>query len=722
MDKNKFPISVITIVKNNEDLLPRAIDSILSQTLSNFEYIIVNDGSTDGTRELIDSYVKSDYRVTAVHLPECLGRSMARNKGLDAAAGSYIYFLDADDYVPENALEVLFEVAESNQADVVYGGTRCFDSKTGDWLSKHYTDDIVKYERHNIQLDDCLPLVNNHQIVGRLYRRQMLKKNNIRFSTVRKNGEDVLFSFYTALFAENISLLPSEKVYFYSLGNYIDTANESKLNDARDNVLETIKYAKDHGSEQLQKFMWKKGVAFAADLSRAAKVYEGKDFELLSYMKSLKPIVAGVDETILKSLSLYHRDYYSAISSGQYLNAYMMWQRYLGGYGNNISGNRVTTVSGCLRKTMSNTLYRLRMSPVWPLLDPFGHVAKKVRNYLLEVNYKCAPGSGIKVSVIIPVYNVEEFLRQCLASVASQTLSDIEIICVNDCSSDNSQVILDEYAADNEDFVLLTHDKNSGLSAARNTGLEASTGQYVFFLDSDDMIARDDALEILYRAACTDDADEVIGGVLKWHEHTGEKYLDWHKNYLTKEVRGEQLSNLSQLRCNVVAWNKLIKKSLLDENSIRFNEGIRKHEDNPFSCMVHVLTKKISIIPVTTYLYRQARSGSIMNKIKKEDAYSRNSYCSEIFRFIESNERFYQFRDMYYPMYSRQLIQGAGILSQFSPLQSEKIELMEKWAESLAVMTDELPGLSGNLRKIIFLVRSGMYEEAWDKAVLLDKK
>lgn len=283
-------------------------------------------------------------------------------------------------------------------------------------------------------------------------------------------------------------------------------------------------------------------------------------------------------------------------------------------------------------------------------------------------------------------------------------------------------MILDEYAAENENFILLMHDKNRGLSAARNTGLEVSTGQYVFFLDSDDLLARDNALEILYRAACADAADEVIGGVLKWHEHTGEKYLDWHKNYLTKEIHGEQLSNLPQLRCNVVAWNKLIKKSLLDENSIQFNENIRKHEDNPFSCMVHVLTKKISIIPVTTYLYRQARSGSIMNKKKKEDAYSRNSYCSEIFRFIESGELYHQFRDMYYPMYSRQLIQGAGIMSQFSPSQSEKMELMEKWAESLGVMTDELPGVPDNLREIVFLVRSEKFEEAWDKAVLLDKE
>lgn len=722
MDNKKVTISVITIVKNNEELLPRAIESVLCQTKPDFEYIIVNDGSTDGTRALLDSYAQSDKRVKVVHLHECLGRSMARNTGLDKAAGDYVYFVDADDYVPGNALEILFDVAEANRADVVYGRTKCFDSKKGGWLSAHYTDLIVDSERHNIRLDDHLCLVNNHQIVGRLYRQDMLKKHNIRFSTVRKNGEDVLFSFYTAFFAENISLLPSAYVYFYSMGNYLGTANESKLLDARDNVFETIKYAQEHGSAELKHAMWKKGVVFAADLSRAAVVYEGKDFELLSYMESLSSIVEGVDETILKSLSLYQRDFCSALSSGQYLNAYMMWQRYLTGYENSYSRMRVTTVSGYLRKTMSNTLYRLRISPVWPFLAPFWHVAKKVRNYLLEVNYKCAPGSGIKVSVIIPVYNVEEFLRQCLASVASQTLSDIEIICVNDCSSDNSQVILDEYAAENENFILLMHDKNRGLSAARNTGLEVSTGQYVFFLDSDDLLARDNALEILYRAACADAADEVIGGVLKWHEHTGEKYLDWHKNYLTKEIHGEQLSNLPQLRCNVVAWNKLIKKSLLDENSIQFNENIRKHEDNPFSCMVHVLTKKISIIPVTTYLYRQARSGSIMNKKKKEDAYSRNSYCSEIFRFIESGELYHQFRDMYYPMYSRQLIQGAGIMSQFSPSQSEKMELMEKWAESLGVMTDELPGVPDNLREIVFLVRSEKFEEAWDKAVLLDKE
>ena len=90
-----------------------------------------------------------------------------------------------------------------------------------------------------------------------------------------------------------------------------------------------------------------------------------------------------------------------------------------------------------------------------------------------------------KISVIIPIYNVEKYLRQCLDSVVNQTIKDIEIICINDGSTDNSQAILNEYAKKDERFVVINQ-VNQGLSVARNNGLNSATGKYVAFIDSDD--------------------------------------------------------------------------------------------------------------------------------------------------------------------------------------------------------------------------------------------
>lgn len=320
------------------------------------------------------------------------------------------------------------------------------------------------------------------------------------------------------------------------------------------------------------------------------------------------------------------------------------------------------------------------------------------------------------VSVIIPVYNVEPYLRQCLESVASQTLHDIEVVCVNDCTPDNSQAILDEYAAKDNRFTLLRHERNKGLPGARNTGLKAARGQYIYFLDSDDFLACDDALEKMYEAAQTDDVDEVIGGTVCWYEDTGEKSLGWHKNYLENDVHGRPLIELPQLRSNVVAWNKLLRASLLREHNISFNEEILKHEDNPFSVKVHILAKRITILTGTTHVYRQNNSQSIMATVRKTDAYFRCMFCRDVFEFIESDEKYHQYRKIFYPRYLSQLVGSAGILAQFAPSEEEKAKLLQEWKQIVDMFPRYFPEVPPLQKRIFAFIKTGDMENAWQAA------
>ncbi|MCM1010726.1 MAG: glycosyltransferase [Fusobacterium sp.] len=114
----------------------------------------------------------------------------------------------------------------------------------------------------------------------------------------------------------------------------------------------------------------------------------------------------------------------------------------------------------------------------------------------------------VKISVIVPVYNVEKFLPECLDSLKNQTLYELEFICVNDGSPDNSLDILNRYAAEDERFIIVSQE-NGGLSAARNTGLKYAKGDYIYFIDSDDLIAPEH-LENMYNAAVKEDADMVV--------------------------------------------------------------------------------------------------------------------------------------------------------------------------------------------------------------------
>lgn len=321
-------------------------------------------------------------------------------------------------------------------------------------------------------------------------------------------------------------------------------------------------------------------------------------------------------------------------------------------------------------------------------------------------------GSGPLISVIVPVYNVEAYLRECLDSIARQTMRDIEIICVNDASPDDSQQILHEFAQNDGRFVLINHKENKGLSGARNSGLNVARGDFVFFIDSDDLLATDDAIERLYVRSLEDDADEVIGGIVKWNQDTGEKYLDWHKNYLDKEVRGLPLKDIPQLYANVIACNKLIRMQLIQDNGIRFNEEIIKNEDNPFSVKVHVLSSKISIVTETTYIYRQV-SSSIMATVKKSDALFRWMYCHEIFKFIEEDIDRQPFRKFYYPMYSGNMIESAGILAHFFPSETEKSDLLRRWTETVDILPDDFPEIPPKQRRIFAYIKIGEMDKAW---------
>jgi len=324
MNKSLPVISVITIVKNNEELLPRAMDSVLAQSFTDFEHIIVNDGSTDGTKAIIEDYAEKDNRVKPKHMPQNVGRAMARNTGLDMAKGKYIFFLDADDYLPETSLIDLYEVAEMDNVDIVFGRFKAFDQQTGQMKDYHYTDDFINKELHKFRLDDHLDVIKNHSIIGRLYKRSLLEQHNIRFSTTRKNGEDVPFSFYTAFYASSMSMVPQKTIYYYSVGNFLATANESKLFDARDNLIETLEFSKEKGSEALIHMMQHKSANFAGNLGRA-KVVFGIGEKFKAFLPSLVPLVTDIEDSVLKTLSPYHQNFVKSLIAGDFAKSFLLF-------------------------------------------------------------------------------------------------------------------------------------------------------------------------------------------------------------------------------------------------------------------------------------------------------------------------------------------------------------------------------------------------------------
>ncbi|MDR1592382.1 MAG: glycosyltransferase [Prevotellaceae bacterium] len=219
-----------------------------------------------------------------------------------------------------------------------------------------------------------------------------------------------------------------------------------------------------------------------------------------------------------------------------------------------------------------------------------------------------------RFSIIIPVYNVEKYLRECLESVVNQIFADFEVICVNDGSTDNSLSVLEEFAAKDDRLHIITQ-QNAGLSAARNTGIRAAQGDYLFFLDSDDWIEFD-ALKIMEHnlsaedMLCFNGKRKLADGKTETPDEgiTEPQLSGW--TYYNKYA---MIPRKFDFVCSVL---RLYKRSFLLDNRLFFKDGIY-HEDNLFTPMVCYYARSVKVIPDSLYIYR-IREGSISNTASRK--------------------------------------------------------------------------------------------------------
>lgn len=268
--------------------------------------------------------------------------------------------------------------------------------------------------------------------------------------------------------------------------------------------------------------------------------------------------------------------------------------------------------------------------------------------------------SEVKVSVIVPVYNVRNYLPKCLDSIIGQTLKEIEIICVNDGSTDGSDKVLEEYAKKDSRIKIINRE-NGGLSAARNTGMPYAKGKYIGFVDSDDYI--DPAMyELMYYNAEHFNSQMVICANHKLDDTTGIVFDDdpyYTLGYFPKELNNRTFNHYDtkdffQDFC-VMAWNKLYLRSFLEKKNARFPEGYI-FEDGPFFTDIYFDMERVTIVRDFLYYYRVNRANSIVVKGYKNFVdifYVTNKILDNIrktpyFNEIKARFLFIKFKDMRY--------------------------------------------------------------------------
>lgn len=231
---------------------------------------------------------------------------------------------------------------------------------------------------------------------------------------------------------------------------------------------------------------------------------------------------------------------------------------------------------------------------------------------------------AIDISVIIPIYNVEEYLGMCLESILSQTIEQgkIEVILVDDGSTDNSGKIASFYAGKYDNFSCI-HQKNSGLSSARNAGLDVARGKYIYFLDSDDAL-KPHALETLYSKAVQNNVELVLFGSENFLESqdANERVIETvlYKGNYDSVIGGYKLYKRMYLSDDLIisaCW-VMVARTLIEKNHIRFIEGIQ-YEDRWYNFLVLLYAHRAMVVNIPLY-DRRLRNGSIRaenNYVKK---------------------------------------------------------------------------------------------------------
>lgn len=245
-----------------------------------------------------------------------------------------------------------------------------------------------------------------------------------------------------------------------------------------------------------------------------------------------------------------------------------------------------------------------------------------------------------KVSIVVPIYNVEKYLRRCVDSLRNQTLDEIEIILVDDGSPDNCPQICDEYA-NMDNRIKVIHKKNGGLSDARNFGIREANGEYLLMVDSDDW-CENSMVEELYNTMVFDETDITICGYnIDYTNNNFSVYADLGeaKKFCGKVGIAEAIYKLDTLGMFNVVWNKMYKTEIIKENNLKFEKDGVPGEDILFNCEYFKYINSIKLIPKRLHHYMREDEDTLVSKYR-EDLYA------QVQRFNKAKKDLYDYYDM----------------------------------------------------------------------------
>ena len=569
-------VSIIIPVYNAEKYLGKCLESLLSQTLQEMEIICVDDGSSDGSPEILKRFQERDGRVRIL-TQENQYAGAARNNGMKEAQGEYLLFLDADDFFENTLLEKVYNQGKKMEADIVLFGAKQYNDKTGivspaSWYFKR--DALPREDPFSGKTEntDVFALVTPAPWT-KLFRREFVEKQGLSFQGLQ-NSNDVYFVLTALALAEKITYVDEELV-FYRVGMKGSLQGSKSLHP--DCFIEA--YAGVYHELQRRGIYERYEEGFMNILLSgcAHNLRTVTDWELR------RRICERMAEPEFAEMGLMERreEYFRRKEDFVFVN-------------------------GILNAFEWEAQHQKRLLPTEPV------IIRKAENDI-----------GIpRVSVIIPVYNVEKYLRECLDSIVNQTLREIEIICVDDGSTDGSPEILREYG-EKDCRITIISQENRGISSARNHGADIASGEYFYFMDGDDILERD-ALSRLYQLSEEKSLDVLYFDGESFFET--EELKEIKKNYITYYARKGDYSRVMtgpQMLHEMIAMDEYRSSLCLQfissvhyrQENLRFEEGIIG-EDNIFTFQCIMPAHRVYHMK-EAFFHRRVRGNSVMTSAGK---------------------------------------------------------------------------------------------------------
>ena len=522
-DFNAVPkVSILIPTYNVEKYMRICLDSAVNQTLEDIEIIVINDGSTDNCLEIINEYASKDKRIKVID-KENGGYGKAMNCGFDIARGEYIGIIEPDDFVDLHMFGELYDIAKENDLDFVKSDFNRF-------MHDKYGNLILMYNK--------------------------LSKNDDAYNKVIKPSENQ--ECFTFIMNTWSGIYDRQFLLDHNIRH-----NETPGASFQDNGFwfQTMMYA------ERAMFCNKPYYLNRRDNPNSSVASREKVYCMNEEYSYIRDILKNNSELYEKLIGQLHAKKY-----GNYLFRYnVIAQEYQEEY--------ICRMAEEFKKAIEDGEFdESLLEPAdfenlkWIMNDPHDYY---------EYNNSSTPS----VSVIIPVYNTAPFLRQCLDSVLSQTLSDTEVICVDDGSDDGSIDILREYEQADERVKVILQE-NSGGGAARNKGIDAARGRYLSFLDSDDFF-EPTMLEEAFKKCEKTGAQICVYKVRRYNNETGEYTNDkgsFVEEYFPSKQSGIEVFSADDLGSHIFntfmtwPWNKLFKRKFIMENGIRYQEIMRTND------------------------------------------------------------------------------------------------------------------------------------------------